>query len=202
MDLKKVEEVTQSTGVHNMDAEEMMGLLSAAQNRAPNATMLYLSSKIKSTRNKTLVWLKKINTEEQRRHIKLATLTAPTVKLQNKVHSSDVQQEIIRRLQQKEIKRQASTRKHLEKKLRALRNKSTDEILGSLGCVLEKAQQVKDILSFKIKGRKFMHSWLKDDDPTATQPWNGQVMKKVAMLVMLCAIGVWMTITKMGKTMS
>ena len=47
-----------------------------------------------------------------------------------------------------------------------------------------------------------MHSCLKDDDPTATQPWNGQVMKKVAMLVMLCAIGVWMTITKMGKTMS
>ena len=24
-----------------------------------------------------------------------------------------------------------------------------------------------------------MHSWLKDDDPcSATQPWNGQVMKK------------------------
>ena len=23
-----------------------------------------------------------------------------------------------------------------------------------------------------------MHLWLKDDDPTATQPWNGQVIKK------------------------
>ena len=23
-----------------------------------------------------------------------------------------------------------------------------------------------------------MHSWLKDDDPTATLPWNGQVLKK------------------------
>ena len=178
MDLEKVEEVTQSTRVHNMDAEEMVGLFSAAQNRAPNATMLYLSSKIKCTRNKTLVWLKNLNTEEQRRHIELATLTVPTVKWQSKVHSSDVHQEIIRRLQQKEIKRQASTRKPLEKKLRALRNKSTDEILGSLGCGLEKAQQVKEILSFQIKGRKFMHAWLKDDDPTATQPWNGQVMKK------------------------
>ena len=51
MDLEKVEEVTQSTRVHNMDAEEMVGLFSAAQNRAPNATMLYLSSKIKCTRN-------------------------------------------------------------------------------------------------------------------------------------------------------
>ena len=47
-----------------------------------------------------------------------------------------------------------------------------------------------------------MHSWLKDDDPTATQRWNGQVIKKVAVLVMLCAIGVWMAITKMGKTLS
>ena len=60
-------------------------------------------------------------------------------------------------------------------------------------------------LSFQIKGRKFMHSWLKDDDPTATQSWNGQVMKKsgsVRLLVMLCAMWVWMAITKFGRTMS
>ena len=54
------------------------------------------------------------------------------------------------------------------------------------------------IVSCQIKDRKFMHLWLKDDDPTATQPWNGQVMKKsgsVRLLVMLCAMGVWMAIT-------
>ena len=77
INLGEVEKVTGSTRVHNMDAKEMVGLFSAAQDRAPNATMLYLSSKIKTTRNKTVDWIQDQPEDQQKRHISLAITVAP-----------------------------------------------------------------------------------------------------------------------------
>ena len=79
MNLGEVKKVTGSTRVHNMDAKEMDGLFSAAQDRAPSATMLYLSSKIKATKNKTVDWIQDQPEDQQKRHISLAITVAPTI---------------------------------------------------------------------------------------------------------------------------
>ncbi|ELU09531.1 hypothetical protein CAPTEDRAFT_193386 [Capitella teleta] len=48
---------TRSARSHNMDAEEIMGMITAAQDRAPNASMCFVSSKICAQKNQTMRYL-------------------------------------------------------------------------------------------------------------------------------------------------
>ncbi|ELU10724.1 hypothetical protein CAPTEDRAFT_185066, partial [Capitella teleta] len=48
---------TRSAHSHNMDAEEIMGMITAAQDRAPNASMCFVSSKICAQKNQTMRYL-------------------------------------------------------------------------------------------------------------------------------------------------
>ena len=48
---------TESARLHNMDAEEMMGMFSAAQKFAPNATLCYLSSRVCARKNNVINYL-------------------------------------------------------------------------------------------------------------------------------------------------
>ena len=178
MNLGEVEKVTGSTRVHNMDAEEMVGLFSAAQDRAPSATMLYLISKIKATRNKTVDWIQDQPEDQQRRHISLAITVAPTIKAGSQRHGSEVHLEIVRRMKQKELKRHHIKRKPLETKLGALKSKTVAEISYALNCGEEKAKIIQDILKLRLKNRNILHAWLKDGDVRTTQPWNGRIIKK------------------------
>ena len=56
-DLVELEEATVNTPVHDIAAEQEVGMVSAAKRRAPGATMIFLASTIKSTRNHTLNYL-------------------------------------------------------------------------------------------------------------------------------------------------
>ena len=46
-----------SARTHNIDSEDVMGMFSANQSRAPHATLLFISSKIKAKKNNTLAYL-------------------------------------------------------------------------------------------------------------------------------------------------
>ena len=46
-----------SARTHNMDSEEVMGMFSAGQARAPRATLLFISSKIRARKNNTLKFI-------------------------------------------------------------------------------------------------------------------------------------------------
>ena len=48
---------TKSARYHNIDAEEVMGMFSAAQKKAPNATLDYLSCKMRAQKNQTAQYL-------------------------------------------------------------------------------------------------------------------------------------------------
>ena len=47
----KLRSETETAHSHNIDAEEIMGMFSALQKRASNATICYLSSKMRSQKN-------------------------------------------------------------------------------------------------------------------------------------------------------
>ena len=55
-----------------MGAEEIVGLFSAAQDRAPNATILFLNSKIKARRNRTIIKLQELSDDKRSGMIKAA----------------------------------------------------------------------------------------------------------------------------------
>ena len=46
-----------SARTHNMDSEEVMGMFSAGQARAPRAMLLFISSKIRARKNHTLEFI-------------------------------------------------------------------------------------------------------------------------------------------------
>lgn len=53
---------TQSARSHNIDAEEIIGMFSAAKSRAPNATLCYLSSRMRAQRNRAVNYLDGMDT--------------------------------------------------------------------------------------------------------------------------------------------
>ena len=53
----KLREEAESARSHNIDAEEVMGMFSSLKKKAPNATMCYLSCRMRACKNKTVQYL-------------------------------------------------------------------------------------------------------------------------------------------------
>jgi len=62
---KKLEEETKSARSHNIDAEEMVGMFSAAKKRSPNATLCYLSCRLRAKKNGTVDFLDNLDPAER-----------------------------------------------------------------------------------------------------------------------------------------
>ena len=76
LNLEEAAKDTRATPTHNMGAEEIVGLFSAAQDRAPNATILFLNSKIKARRNRTITKLQELSDDKRSGMIKAAIIIA------------------------------------------------------------------------------------------------------------------------------
>ena len=92
-----------STPLHNIAAEQEVGMVSAAQKRAPGATM----SHIKATRNKTLTFFMSLPEDERRRRVALARSLGRSAKLKGVSARREVKEEIVKRVatKQKEVVR-------------------------------------------------------------------------------------------------
>jgi len=61
----KLQQETKSARSHNIDAEEIMGMFPAAKKRSPNATLCYLSCRLRATKNRTVAFLDTLNPDEK-----------------------------------------------------------------------------------------------------------------------------------------
>jgi len=59
------EETKKSARSHNTDAEEMVGMFSAAKQRSPNETLCHLSCWLRAKKNRTVEFLDNLNPEEK-----------------------------------------------------------------------------------------------------------------------------------------
>ena len=89
-----------------MGAEEIVGLFSAAQDRTPNAIILLLNSKIKARRNRTIIKLQKLSDDKRSGMIKAAIILVKQEKKKSIRYSSELHSEIVRKMQQNDVKRQ------------------------------------------------------------------------------------------------
>jgi len=60
-----LEEETRSARSHNIDAEKMVGMFSAAKQRSPNTTLCYLSCRLRAKKNATVAFLDNLNPEQK-----------------------------------------------------------------------------------------------------------------------------------------
>ncbi|XP_065684671.1 uncharacterized protein LOC124807927 isoform X1 [Hydra vulgaris] len=63
-----LKEETASARLHNIDSEELMGMFSDAKGRCPNATICFISSKLRSKKNRTIDYLDNLKESQLKRH--------------------------------------------------------------------------------------------------------------------------------------
>ena len=144
-----------SARTHNMDSEEVMGMFSANQVRAPHATLLFTSSKIRAKKNKTLEFL----SEHPDVEMTLKKAVPAAAKLRQRVRKSvaDLQKEMSQRIMDKIQKRDQTDRKKMERHvLDLLRSENPDYVAAFPSLNSTSVDILQDILKDVVVGQKMI----------------------------------------------
>ena len=158
MDLtEQLRKETESARAHNIDAEEIIGMFSAAQKRPPNATVCYLSSKLRAQKNMVVDYLGATDEETRERMVRMSVSLGRRQRQRNRSKCADMKKELSRRQGLKREKKETSQRKKIEKTL-----KSTSLDIDRDFPDLEEhaCSDLQDILSGKAVGRDICHVWI------------------------------------------
>ena len=88
---------TESARSHNIDSEEVMGMFGAAQQKAPNATLHYLSSKIRAQKNHVTDYLDSLEDEKRDNVIKFAISFARKERVKKRRETSEIMVKLAKR---------------------------------------------------------------------------------------------------------
>nr|XP_047133635.1 uncharacterized protein LOC124811655 [Hydra vulgaris] len=106
---------TASARLHNIDSEELIGMLSDAKGRCPNATICYISSKLRSKKNRTIDYLDNLDVVSREKVVKWSIYMARKKRMRTRLLHNEIRVEITGR---QVFKRQKMDEKQ-KKKVRA-----------------------------------------------------------------------------------
>ena len=154
--------------VHNIDAEEVMGMFSAAQKRAPNATLCYLSAKMRAQKNKTVQYLDSITKE--RGELILKKAVALEQRKKRKTRQKDLMLELQRRQANKIQAKETTDRNKIEAKLKVIDvNKLAEELPDMEELQLGK---LTDLITGQAVGQDICHVWYEEGGHIS---YNGKI---------------------------
>lgn len=154
---EKLKQETTSARSHNMDAEELMGMFSALKKKAPNATICYLSCKMRARKNNTVDYLDSLDKEKQELVIRKAVRLGVIQRRKKRKKQGELQEELHKRQATKERKRSEQERKVLEKKFEELGADKIEEVFPELP--EEKMSLIKELLGGRGVGAFICHAW-------------------------------------------
>lgn len=154
---EKLKEETTSARSHNMDAEELIGMFSALKKKAPNATICYLSCKMRARKNNTVDYLDSLDKEKQELVIRKAVKLGVIQRRKRRKKQGDLQEELHKRQATKERKRSEQERKGLEKKIEEVGTENIEEAFPELP--EEKVNLIKELLGGRGVGAFVCHAW-------------------------------------------
>ena len=163
---------TESARCHNIDAETVMGMFSAALKHSPNATMSFFSARIRAQKNDVAGCLKNLSNEDRDRLINLATTLGKKEYLKKRQRHKDVLEEISKRLREKGQKKTMADRLRIEKTIKATDYSTkalADKFTESDENVLKTAS---DILTGRAVGHSIGHIWYDSDSQKKTFYWG------------------------------
>ena len=169
---EKLKEETKSARSHNIDAEEIMGMFSAAKTRAPNATICYISSKMRAQKNKTVEYLDDLCEERREVILKKAVKLGQKQRNKRRLKQTDLRAELLRREAEKQQAQEAAGRRKIERKLKTTALNKLDEEFPDIG--EEKLEKLTELLSGKSVGKLICHSWYEDGNCVV---YNGKLEK-------------------------
>lgn len=182
---EKLREETASARSHNMDAEELMGMFSASQKKAPNATMNYLSCRMRANKNKTMCYLEKLEEEDRDTLLKKGVKFSRRQRQKRKLSQKELRAEVIRREKAREHARDTKERKKLEKILKNSDLESVRRDYPNLDYV--NFDKVQDVLDGKAVGQKACHIWSEEGKLVI---YNAK-LEKLRMAKMVYKVAYW-----------
>nr|XP_012563345.1 unnamed protein product [Hydra vulgaris] len=110
----KLKAQTLSARLHNIYSKELMGMFSAAKQKAPNATLCFLSAKLRACKNKTTEFLYEKPIEVGNKLILWAISTARKKRFANIQKHEELKVELIKQMAAKLQKKEEKERKNVE----------------------------------------------------------------------------------------
>jgi hypothetical protein len=150
-------------------------MFSAAQMKAPNATIPYISSHICAKKNGTLEWLKMKppTTESFNKVIRVAGEIRNT----RKVAKDALMRALRKRIREKQRKRSEKSRNNLQKVLNSLarsKNYARESVEEVLPDYVEEIDTVILFLSGEAEDQSIVHNWAEGEE-YQTVPYNGRL---------------------------
>lgn len=177
---------TESARLNNIDAEQVMGMFSALKDHALNATLCYISCRIRAQKNGVVDYLDSLSLEKRDRLISLAISMGRKTHLAKRKKSEETKREICKRLVTKRLKKVTFQRSKIETKLR----KPVLDLSTEFPEMDEETRErTKDILSGRI-GLKICHIWF-DAETLEKTVYNGKVEKFLKRSGGVYVIGYW-----------
>ena len=155
---------SKSAPPHNIYAEQTLGLTDHHFRRAPNATVGFIDGKVKSKKNKTMMWINEKSSEKQQQIITFAIKRAREIRIIKKQREANTIKIQDQRLRQKQQKTNQSTRKKVEKKVKSILHGSS---LMSEFPDLEQDKHATVELIIKdtahLTNKYFQHIWYEEE---------------------------------------
>ena len=156
---------TESARCHNIDAEDVMGMFSATLNHAPNATLSFLSARIRAQKNKVVDFIDLLPTDKKDSLIQLAISLGRkqclkkrkrTAEIKKRKRTAEIKKEIAKCLADRVQKKRTVERGKIERKLKS---NAISDIGAEFNLDEHTVEVVSDILTCKVVGHKFCHIW-------------------------------------------
>jgi len=152
---QKLKQETKSARCHNIDAEEVMGMFSAAKKRAPNATLCFLSCRMRAKKNRTVAFIDSLDDDAKEKVLQKAIPFGRKQRDKKKLRHKELKEEIIRRQDDKRQKKSQLQRKDLEKQLK---NGQLESALKDFPNISETSvTKLHDILQGRAVGMRVLH---------------------------------------------
>ncbi|KAG1655884.1 Protein bric-a-brac 2 [Nymphon striatum] len=159
---------------HNIDAEEVMGMFSAAQKKAPNATMAYHSAKLRAQKNKVTTYLNSFSQSKQQEITDFSINEAKKHNLRKRKERQKIFEELSNRAKVREQKKHMTDRNRIEKTLKSTQTTNFASVFQDIED--SRLAGVIEIVEGRAVGRNICHVWY-DIDGGGTIPWNGKIEK-------------------------
>ena len=150
---------TSTARTHNIDAEEVMGMLSAALIRAPSTQISFISAKIRAQKNKTLSFLDALPEDEVEKIVKKATKLGHQVQQHCRSQQSKLLVELSKRQAMKQASKDTADRNKLGKELSSLSGAALNEKLEEMGLDDDQQNIVVRLLSGQCVGLSAVHKY-------------------------------------------
>ena len=169
-----LKEETASARLHNIDSEELMGMFSEAKGRSPNATVCYISCKIRSKKNRTIDYLDSLDQTSRENIVKWSMQAAREKRIKNRLKHTALLAEISKRQTCKRQKMDEKEKRKLERELSVLSFNDMKNLYKHLS--IKQLDDLYDVMYERIVGRELCHEWF-DTDNNKSVIYNGRVEK-------------------------